>query len=121
MPSNTTQPAVIETAEDVPARLSTALGVVVALGVGLYVGAAAFAMVFAALVFAAVVARKSYRAAARALPGMLARRARARRRRWRNRQLAAHGLPRDGLIELLLLVERVEQQDPAMAARFDLD
>jgi hypothetical protein len=48
-------------------------------------------------------------------------RARMRRRHLREGRLAVAGVPRDGLLELTAMVDDIEQHDPSLVRRYELD
>jgi hypothetical protein len=116
-----TQLAVVGEEDDVALRPMTALGVMLGLSVGVYVGSLLVAVVLVAIALGAAALRGLHGHLRHGIGRHAARRRHWERRRLRDRRLADAGIPREGLLELTILADEIARVDAALAQRFDLD
>jgi hypothetical protein len=115
------QLAVIDQGDEVALRPMTVLGVMVGLGIGVYIGSLLLAVALVAMTLGAAAIRAARSSMKDGMSRHALRRARFERRRRRERLLTESGVPRDALLELTVLADEIERQDPALAARFEID
>ena len=116
-----TQLAVVEDGDEVAVRPMTVLGIMVGLGIGVYVGSLMLALVLVAATLTAAGVRAARAALRDGLGRAAERKRRIERRRRRERLLAEAQIPRDALLELTILADEIVRQDARLAERFEVE